>query len=979
VIPSVPLRLGVSAIPSVSSGSRSRVLRLELMALVSATLVFVCGVALAQAARLERSSLDGAIRTPAEFRSSVGFAAAMILAGFYGLHAVRRFRRDDGDGLLLGPVLALCGLGLMTMVAVRDPLHDNLLAVPFGAGVLIGCGVAALCLTIDFERLRSFTYLPLAAAFALSVLLVLFGTGPGQSGVKVALWGGQPVDAIRFLEVLFLAGYFGKRWEYLRSLQDPHLGRSRLLSAWHVPPLDYLLPLLLCLAATLSFYVLQKDLGPALIMACLFMALYASASGRAGLAVGGITVLMIAFWIGYEAGIPATVRTRVAMWLSPWENGLRGGDQVAQGLWAFATGGWAGTGAGMGDAGLVPAAHTDFVLAVVGEELGFAGLLAAFALFTVIVWRAIAIALRAPGDYSRFLALGLALGLVLQLLLIAGGILGVVPLSGVVTPFLSYGKSAMIVNLASIGILLSIASRTSTSPLHSSAPAAFAASVRRLSYVLAAAAVVIVARAAQVQLIAADGTMARPALTLLADGSYRFQDNPRLTAAARELLPRGRILDRAGVVLASGSTSSDRSYPLGGRTYHLLGDLRSERDWAASNTSFIERDAATRLRGFDDHAQRVTLPRPDGSGSMTLLRRDYSELIPLVRYRYLPSRLEVQRIASRPRDLAVTIDARFQAGVADLLSARLQAAGYDRGAVIVMDVATREVLASVSYPWPMQVEPTDPVPVDARLDRVRYGLYPPGSAFKLVTAIAAMRSDAGLAERRYLCERLPDGRVGRKIDGWRRPIRDDLKDHTPHGLLSLERGLIVSCNAYFAQLAVHIGSEALRDTARDFDIALAANASPRQLRATLPFAGFGQGEVVATPARLAQVVATIAGGGVLTPLAWVRDPAAKPAPPERILSRAAAASLAFAMREAVTSGTGRVLNGNVTAIAGKTGTAELEGQASHAWFAGFAPYRTDGRQIAFVVLVENGGYGARAAAPIAGAIVDLARDLHIIR
>jgi cell division protein FtsI/penicillin-binding protein 2 len=84
------------------------------------------------------------------------------------------------------------------------------------------------------------------------------------------------------------------------------------------------------------------------------------------------------------------------------------------------------------------------------------------------------------------------------------------------------------------------------------------------------------------------------------------------------------------------------------------------------------------------------------------------------------------------------------------------------------------------------------------------------------------------------------------------------------------------------------------------------------------------------------------------------------------------------MRGVVTSGTARVLNVNATAIAGKTGTAEVDGAASHSWFAGFAPYRTTGRQVVFVVLVENAGYGARAAAPIAGAIVDLARQLRII-
>jgi peptidoglycan glycosyltransferase len=262
---------------------------------------------------------------------------------------------------------------------------------------------------------------------------------------------------------------------------------------------------------------------------------------------------------------------------------------------------------------------------------------------------------------------------------------------------------------------------------------------------------------------------------------------------------------------------------------------------------------------------------------------------------------------------------------------------------------------------------------------VRYGLYPPGSAFKLVTSIAALTRGTLFAQRAYGCERLPGGGVGHRVTGWSRPIRDDVLDQSPHGAVTLAHGLAVSCNAYFAQLAVAVGSQALADTAREFDIAVVPGEAPARLRATLPFAGFGQGEVVTTPARLVQVVATIASGGVLTPLTWIHDPKGNPAAPRRLMSRAAAGTIARAMRAAVTDGTGRVLRGNQTAIAGKTGTAELERQASHAWFAGFAPYQSGGRQIAFVVLVENGGYGARTAAPIAGAIVDVARQLTIIQ
>ena len=955
--------------------SASRVLRLELIALTMSTVIVIAGVWLTQEAALYRSSLVSGVptlRTVDVVRATVGRAAVLLLLPFLAIHGLRRARRYSGDALLLPSVLMLCGIGLMTMLTVRDPLRDSMLVTPFATGVFAGGIAAALAMTIDWERLRSFTYLPLLGAVVLSVVLIVFGDGPGRSGVKVNLWGGQPVDVIRLLEITFIAAYLGSRWEYLRSLQDPDVGRTKLMAGVYVPPLHYLLPLLVGITAALLFYVAQKDLGPALIMACVFLALYAVACNRVGLAAAGLAALMGAFWAGYELGIPSTVRSRVAIWLSPWENGLRGGDQVPHGLWALATGGMSGTGVGLGDAQLVPAAHTDFVLAVVGEELGFLGLCVVLVLYAIVISSAFRIASRAPGNYSRFLALGIALGLAFQLFLILGGTLALVPLSGVVTPFLSYGKSAMIVGLTGMGILLSIATRATSTPA-----AAFRIPLRNLALVLAAFGAVVVARAFYLQVVSGDATLARPVLTLLADGSYRFQDNPRLLGAARDLIPRGRILDREGEPLAFTGECGDgkgRCYPLGGRAYHLLGDLETERDWAASNTSFVERDSAPRLRGFDDHATRVTIAVPDRSEPVVLLRRDYSELIPLVRHRTQPDHPAVQSLIHSERDVQLTIDGRLQAGIADLLRERLAQHEYDRAAVIVVDPATREVLASVSNPWP-DLDAPEVLP-ESRLDRVRYGLYPPGSAFKLVTSIAALTRGPAYAGRTFSCERLPDGASGRRIPGWNRPVRDDVLDRGPHGTVGLTRGLAVSCNAYFAQLAVAMGSVALRDAARQFDISVAPDDA--RLRRMLPYAGFGQGEVVTTPARLVQVVATIASGGELTPLKWVRDPAPDSGTSERIMSRATADLVGRAMREVVTSGTGRVLRTNATAIAGKTGTAELDADASHAWFAGFAPYQARGRQIAFVVLVENGGYGGRTAAPIAGAVIDLARQLRII-
>jgi penicillin-binding protein A len=217
----------------------------------------------------------------------------------------------------------------------------------------------------------------------------------------------------------------------------------------------------------------------------------------------------------------------------------------------------------------------------------------------------------------------------------------------------------------------------------------------------------------------------------------------------------------------------------------------------------------------------------------------------------------------------------------------------------------------------------------------------------------------------------------------------------------MTEGLIVSCNAYFAQLGVRVGPQAIADTAAMFQIAAAEPATPAEVRKTLPFASYGQGEVLASPLRMAVVAGTIAAGGVIPQPSWIEDqaaaakqqPTAKPqsAPAQsvRVLDKRLAASLAGAMRQVVTSGTGRSLSNAALPVAGKTGTAQVDGAASHSWFVGFAPYdgagagdgnadSTSSKKIAFAVVLENAGYGARAT-PVVADIVRAAKELGIAR
>ena len=960
------------------------------------------------------------VRTPAAFRRAFYLWTAIFLAAFVLVHLFWSLRSFRGDQTLLPAALLLTGLGLILMVSLRDPVRDQLLFVDFAQGAALGCVLLAALGSIDYERqFGKLSFVPLLASFGLSALLILFGRGPGTSDAKVNLFGFQPVEIIRLLLVFFLAGYFATRWDVLRHARETRARLAPLTSRFDIPPVEYTLPMLVSVVLSLVFFFLQRDMGPALVFSCLFLVLYGIARGSAFVPVVGLGMVISGFVAGYFLHVPHTVRERVSMWLSPWNNLVHGGDQLAHSLWAFSTGGLAGMGVGRGDPQLVPAGHTDLILSVLGEELGFVGVAVVFALFAWIVWRSFRIAQRARTDYEYFLAAGLGAATVLQILLIAGGALGVLPLSGVVTPFLSYGRTAMLANFVVLAILESISARGATAsedqPLAQTA-AASGASLWAAAWIFAAAGAIILAKAALVEAVAPGSYVGQGTLVVEADGARRYQYNPRFQEIMREIT-KGTIYDRNGLPLATSnwdelekhradyqalgididracSRTDSRYYPFGGLTFDLLGDLRTRMRWAASNTSYVERDSARRLRGYDDRPTLVEVKDPRTGALDHVLRYDYRELVPLLRHRYDPQNPAVRRILDRPRDVRMSIDARLEVKVADALRRQLQAAKQDRGSAVVLDPSTGDLLAAVSFPLPPDLpavsaapagEAATPAadetgPANPYLDRARYGLYPPGSTFKVVTAMAALRKDPALANKTYECIRLPDGRVGNYIRGYSRPIRDDIQDTAPHGALDMERAIVVSCNAYFAQLGTYdVKAQSLFETARLLGIGAASKLTAGQLQNALPQASYGQGPVVASPFQMARVAAAVANGGLMPEGRWITDENnARTAPPAAVLTPAAAQTLGRFMREVVTSGTGRKAAATVP-VAGKTGTAELADAPSHAWFIGYAPYEKGAHRIAFAILVENGIYGGTAAAPAAADIVNAAVKLGLVQ
>lgn len=940
------------------------------------------------------------VRTRDDFRKSVVLAGVLYLLAFQVVALAWRWRTGRGDTLLLSAAHLLTGIGFAVLLSRPDPLRDGLLFVRFVETVIAGLALMAGLSLVPFAAAGAvaLSYVPLAGALSLSILLILFGSGPGSSSARVNLGPVQPIEAIRLLLALFLAGYFARRWELLRGVRGQSFRRLPLPAWLNLPRGEYILPVFAGVGTALLFFFVQKDLGPALFLCCVFLAVYAVARGQVGMAVVGLALLAAGFYVGYRLQISATLADRVRMWQSPWDNTVAGGNQITHAIWAMATGGGFGTGLGLGSSRYLPAGHTDLILAAIGEELGAVGFVVVAAAFAILVWRGFQIARRASTDYGFFLATALTLFLALPALIMASGVVGLTPLTGVVTPFLSYGGSAMLANFAAIGILAAIhADERDPGDV-----TPFRVPLKWLGTVLAGCALVLVAIAVNVQVVSADTYLVRPHLGVQADGARRFEYNPRILDVASRI-PRGTIYDRRGLPLATddhqviaeavqayahlGVTLSDvcpdptqRCYPLGGRAYHVIGDARTRTNWTASNTSFVERDSADRLRGFDDHA--VTVKTIDRAGrTLYTVARDYSDLVPLLRHRFEPNHPAVASFRARPRDVRLTIDADLQLRVAAIVADYARKAD-GRAAAVVLDPDTGAVLASASYPWPSSLDlprGTSTDPDDSLLDRARYGTYPPGSTFKLVVALAALGQNPDSGAATYTCARLPNGRIGAVIPGWTRPVRDDVLDTQPHGTINMHEGFVHSCNAYFAQLATRLGPAPLVAIAGRLGIPLARDSASALQRVTdtLPQVGYGQAEVLASPIRMATVAGAVAADGVLRQ-PHLEQIQAEVVRTDRLADPATARRLASFMRDVVLTGTGRSLRAHPGQIAGKTGTAEVSNAPSHGWFVGFAPYGPAKKHIAFAIIVEHAGYGGATAAPAAGEIVTAAAAAGLI-
>ncbi|MEA2488004.1 MAG: hypothetical protein QOF16_1658, partial [Actinomycetota bacterium] len=328
----------------------------------------------------------------------------------------------------------------------------------------IACFVATVVFLKDFRVLARYKYI---FGFTGLALLLLPATPLGVPINGAQLWlrfGGfsfQPGELAKLCLVIFFAAYLAERKELLAVA-------SRRVAGIHLPDLKHFGPLIVMWAVSLLVMFYEKDLGSSLLFFSVFIVMLYVATARAAYVAFGGGLFAIGAYLGYSAF--SHVRERVDIWLHVFDPKLikDQGYQLAQGLFALATGGLFGTGLGRGRPDLIPEAATDFIFPVIGEELGLMGTAALLVCFFLLVGRGLKIALAQRDDFGQLLAFGLTAMLGIQTLIILGGVTRLLPLTGITLPFVSYGGSSLLSNFILLGILVRISHHRSgtAAPAH---------------------------------------------------------------------------------------------------------------------------------------------------------------------------------------------------------------------------------------------------------------------------------------------------------------------------------------------------------------------------------------------------------------------------------------------------------------------------------------------------------------------------------
>lgn len=329
-----------------------------------------------------------------------------------------------------------------------------ILCVPQIRWLLIGMAVMVLVLMLAkyFEEILQYQYILGVVTLFVLCLSLLFGTEIGGSKNWLILGPiqVQPSEFGKILLVLFLSSYLSDHRQMLTEVKKRFLFLD-------LPPLRFIAPLLCIWGIAILMFVIQRDLGSALLFFCMAVGMTYMATGSKSY----VFIAMCFFGVGALLSyvLFSHVQVRFNIWLDPWADPTGQAYQVVQSLFAFGAGGVWGTGFAHGQPLLIPEVHTDFIFSAIGEEMGFLGCSAIMLGYMLFFYRGVKIALNCQKDLYMLSAAGFAVAFFLQAFIIIAGVTKFLPLTGITLPFISYGGSSMVSGFIMVGLLLALSNK----------------------------------------------------------------------------------------------------------------------------------------------------------------------------------------------------------------------------------------------------------------------------------------------------------------------------------------------------------------------------------------------------------------------------------------------------------------------------------------------------------------------------------------